>query len=71
MPGLPRAKDETRPREAFAIMVLSPVEHMTNALRRGDAFSEQALHDMLALKRRLEAFSDALEARMSLVEDDE
>jgi hypothetical protein len=70
MPGLPRAKDETRPREAFAMLVLSPVEHLTTALRRGDAFSEQALADMMALQRRLAAFSDALDARLQLVEDE-
>lgn len=62
--GLPRAEDSTRPREAFDLLVLAPVEHLTTALRRGQPFSERALHDMLGLSRRLDAFRDALEARM-------
>ena len=69
--GLPRAKDQTRPRDTFAIMVLGPVEHMTTALRKGDAFSAQALADMQALSNRLGAFQDALDSRLSLIEEEE
>lgn len=50
-------------------MVCGGVERLTSALRRGDPFSEKALNDMLALQRRLSAFSDALDARMPVVED--
>lgn len=68
--GLPRAKDQTRPRDTFQIMVLGPVEQMTTALRRGDAFSAQALAEMHELSRRLKAFQRALDDRLSLIEDD-
>ena len=69
MSGLPRAKDQTRPRDAFALVVLDGVERMTTALRRGDPFSERALSDMLALDRRLSAFSTALHDRLPVSED--
>ena len=71
MTGLPRVKDETRPQDAFSLMVISGVERITTALRRGDAFSEKALQDMLTLDRRLSAFSAALHDRLPLVEDDQ
>ena len=70
MPGLPRATDTTRPRDAWALMVCGGVERMTEALRRGDPFSGKALEDMQRLQARLEAFSDALNARTSIVEDE-
>lgn len=70
MTGLPRAKDETRPQDAFGLIVIYGVERMTTALRRGDPFSEKALHDMLSLDRRLSAFSTALHDRLPLVEED-
>ena len=70
MSGLPRAKDETRPQDAFAVMVIGGVERLTYALRRGDPFSERALNDLLALQRRLQAFSDALDARLPVTEED-
>lgn len=71
MSGLPRMKDATRPQDAFSVMVLGGVESLTHCLRRGDPFSEKALQDMMALQRRLGAFSDALDARLPLTEDDE
>ena len=71
MPGLPRAKDETRPREAFNILILESIERLTMALRRGDPFTAQGLADMQALERRLSAFRDALEIRTSVLEDNE
>lgn len=70
MSGLPRSKDETRPQDAFTIIVLGGIETLTHRLRRGDPFSEKALNDMLALQRRLDAFSAALDSRLPLVEDD-
>ena len=70
MAGLPRATDNTRPRDAWAIMVCGGVERMTESLRRGDPFSEKSLEDMRRLQARLQAFSDALDSRTSLVEDD-
>lgn len=71
MTGLPRATDETRPQDAFAVLLLGGFERLTFSLRRGDPFSEKALQDMLALKRRYGAFCDALDARLPLSEDDE
>jgi hypothetical protein len=70
MTGLPRAKDETRPQDAFAVMVLGGIESLTHKLRRGDPFSERGLNDMILLQRRLRAFSDALDARMPVTEDE-
>ena len=71
MAGLPREKDTTRPRDAWATMVCGGVESLTYALRRGDAFTEKALQDMLALSRRLNAFNDALNARLTERTDNE
>jgi hypothetical protein len=70
MGGLPRDKDTTRPQDAFSLILVAGIERLTTSLRRGDPFSEKALHDMLALQRRLAAFSDALDARMPVTEDD-
>lgn len=67
--GLPRVSDCTRPRETFSLLVLEPIERLTTALRRGDAFSAQALADMEALRNRLKAFDAALDARLSVLED--
>lgn len=68
MQGLPRSKTTLPPRDAWAVLVLGGVENLTHALRRGDAFSERALQDMEALQRRLQAFSDALDARKEVIE---
>lgn len=70
MNGLPRAQDETRPQDAFNLVILRGIENMTTALRRGDPFSERALNDMLALDRRLQAFSAALHHRLPVTEDE-
>lgn len=70
MTGLPRAKDETRPQDTFDLMVLGGIERLTTALRRGDPFSEKALNEMIALDRRLSAFSAALHNRLPLTEDE-
>lgn len=69
MTGLPRVADASRPRDAWTVMVLGGVERLTDSLRRGDAFDEQSLHDMRALRNRLKAFSDALNLRESLLEE--
>jgi hypothetical protein len=45
-------------------MVLRGVENMTNSLRRGHPFSAKALNEMQQLRRRLDAFSQALDERM-------
>lgn len=69
MAGLPRAYDNTRPREAFEMLVLHSIERLTLALRRGDPFTAQGLTDMQALDRRLSAFHDALKERLELIEN--
>ena len=71
MTGLPRAKDETRAREAFDLLVIDGIERLTTALRRGDAFTERGLRDMEKIRSRLNAFSQALDSRLALVEEDE
>jgi hypothetical protein len=68
MTGLPREKDVTRPQDAWTLLVCGGVEKLTYALQRGDPFSDRAVSDMLALQRRLGAFSNALDARMPVVE---
>jgi len=73
MNGLPRASDLTRPRTAYGLMVLEGIERLTTALRRGDPFSADGLEDMLQLRRRLEAFGSALDARLQahgVIEDE-
>lgn len=69
MSGLAKAKDETRPQDAFALIILYGIERLTTSLRRGDPFSEKALQDMLSLDRRLSAFSQALHDRLPVTED--
>ena len=54
----------SRPRDAYAILVLGGIEGLPRSLMRGDAFSDKALQDMLALSRRLDAFNNALMARL-------
>lgn len=71
MKGLPRGPDTSRPRDVFALMVLSGVERCTEALRRGDPFDAQSLADMRQLRNRLAAFDAALAAREALIEDDD
>ena len=69
MDGLPKIERQWRPRDTMQILVFAPLEQMTEALRRGDAFSGEALRDMQLLQQRLEAFSDALDARLMVLED--
>ena len=42
MSGLVRARDVTRPRDCWSVMVCGGVERLTEALRRGDAFDAPA-----------------------------
>lgn len=68
MTGLPRANDTTKAQDAFGLVIIGGVERLTTALRRGDPFTEKGLQEMLTLDRRLQAFSDALAARLPLTE---
>lgn len=64
MAGLPRTIDKTPPRDAFAVLVLGGVEGLTRSLMRGDPYTDRGLQDMLKLRRRLDAFGKALDARL-------
>ena len=70
MSGLRKVETQWRPRDTMRLLVMEPIERMTDALRRGDAFSAEALRDMQLLQQRLEAFSDALDYRLTLVEEE-
>ena len=61
--GLPPVADSRRPHDAFTLMVIGGVEKMTWALHRGDAFTAKGLDEMQMLRRRLDAFGRALDAR--------
>ncbi len=69
MTGLPKMTDTTRPRDCWMVMVCGGVERLTECLRRGDAFDEQSLHDMRALRMRLSAFDAALSMREQVLEE--
>ena len=66
--GLPRVKDNSRPQDAWTLLVCGGIERLTHALMRGDSFSERALQDMMKMDRRLNAFSNALNDRLKLTE---
>lgn len=71
MSGLVRARDVTRPRDCWSVMVCGGVERLTEALRRGDAFDAQSVADMDELCRRLEAFRAALDMRKAAMNEPE
>ena len=71
MNGLPRAKDVSRPRDVFSLMVLGGIERTVEALRRGDAFDGQSLIEMRQLCNRYASLDHALKAREALIEDEE
>ncbi len=62
MTDLPRGKDETRPRSAWAIFILGGFEALTTALRRGNPIRD--VDDLQLLAARSSAFCAALDARM-------
>ena len=64
MARLPKAPSSVRPQLIWEAMVIGGLERLTHKLRHGDEFSERDLIDMQALDRRLQAFSDALAARV-------
>ena len=66
--GLPRMKDNSRPQDAWTLLVCGGIERLTQSLLRGDAFSERALQDMLKMDRRLNAFHNALNDRLKFTE---
>lgn len=64
MKGLPRVEDTTPPNDAWDVFVCGGIEKLTYALRRGKSFTPKSVQDMQKLQRRLNAFSDALDARI-------
>lgn len=67
MSGLPRVQDASRPRDVFAVMCLGGIEKLTESLRRGDAYDQQSLNEMITLRQRYSAFSHALDQRLAAV----
>lgn len=63
--GLSRQRDYY-PHEAYDIIVLAGIERLTYCLNRGDSFSARGLNDMMKLRRRLDAFGQALDRRMEI-----
>ena len=63
MIGLSRIQTTTRRRPVWDAVLLGGIERLTERLMRGDEFSDDDLKDMQALRRRLQAFSQALDAR--------
>jgi hypothetical protein len=70
MTGLPKVQKEWRPRDTMRFLAFEPIERLTEALRRGDGFSEEAFRDLQLLQNRFEAFGEALDYRLSLLEDE-
>jgi hypothetical protein len=63
MSGLPRVHSTLRRRPVWDRVLLGGIENMTTWLMSGAEVSADDLHDMRALRLRLRAFDQALEAR--------
>lgn len=63
MTGLPPVRSTLRKRPVWDRMVLGGIEAVTQWLMSGAEVSEDDLADMRALRMRLTAFNQALEAR--------
>lgn len=63
MTGLPPVRSNLRRRPVWDRMVLGGIEAVTSWLMSGAEVSEEDLSDMRALRMRLTAFNQALEAR--------
>jgi hypothetical protein len=63
MTGLPRVNTSLRRRAVWDMVLLGGIERLTERLMSGAEFTEEDLTDMRALRRRLQAFSNALDAR--------
>ena len=71
MPALPRHKDQTRPRDAFRLILIEGLERMTTALRRGDPLDARSVEEIEQVCRRADALQEALHGRLHLVESDD
>lgn len=63
MTGLPAVRSNLRRRPVWDRVVLGGIESMTSWLMSGAEVSDEDLADMRALRMRLQAFNQALEAR--------
>ena len=63
MTGLPRVHSTLRRRPVWDLVLLGGIERLTERLMGGMEFSADDLADMRALRQRLRAFDQALEAR--------
>lgn len=63
MTGLPRVHSTLRKRPVWDLVLLGGIERLTERLMSGAEFSADDLSDMRALRQRLRAFDQALEAR--------
>ena len=63
MTGLPRIQTTYRRKPVWETVLLGGIERLTERLMSGAEFTEEDLTDMQALRRRLQAFSNALDAR--------
>ena len=63
MTGLPRIQTTYRRKPVWETVLLGGIERLTERLMSGAEFTEEDLTDMQALRRRLQAFSNALDVR--------
>ena len=61
--GLPRIQTTYRRKPVWDMVLLGGIERLTERLMSGADFTDDDLMDMQALRRRLQAFSNALDAR--------
>lgn len=63
MPVLPQTPSTRSKRAIWEMLILWPIERLTEHLYSGAHVPEDDLQDMYALRQRLRAFDQALEAR--------
>lgn len=69
MPSLPRAPDNSRGVDVFAVLFEEPIEKLTGLLYKGAPFPEADVDRLERLIRRTDALRTALEARKALIEE--
>lgn len=68
--NLPRSHDMSRKADVFDMMLVHPIERLTERLRRGDPFDNDACNAIEKLIMRGDGLKAAYEHRCSLVEED-
>ena len=69
MTALPRAPDNSRGVDVFAVLFEEPIERLTSLLYKGAPFPEADVDRLHRLIRRTDALRAALEARLALIEE--